>query len=112
MRSFETDDRQANLEYRPVRVPIGAADVFARARELCDDMGWRLVQADPGAGTLCYQRSGGWFYGTATIVVRIEGPVGIPSSTTHVSSTTNGGFLPRDRRNVAEFVRKFTMRVS
>ena len=37
---------------------------------------------------------------------------GIPSSETHCSSESEGALIPRDRSNVAEFVRKFWMRVN
>ncbi len=111
-RSFQTDERHGNANLRPVRVPRGKLDIYAAARELCEDLGWEILGADEARLALRCRRRNGWLAGTSSIEVWVEGPDGIPTSTTHVRSSSSGGLLPKDRAIVEEFVRKFTMRVS
>ena len=110
MGSFETSETHPNPDHQPVRVPINKGDAYGAAREMCEDLGWKIVGQDDEALTLTCDRSGGFLGGRAEVVVRIEGPEGIPSSSTHVRSTSRGGLLSKDKGIVAEFVRKFRMR--
>jgi hypothetical protein len=111
MSSFETDERRDSPSQRPVRVAKGKRETYSAALELCEDLGWRLVDSDPGKPSFRCERKNGFLGGSSTIEVWIEGPDGIPSSVTHVRSRSTGALLPRDRSIVREFVRKFTMRV-
>ena len=111
-RTFQTDEKHGSASLRPVRVPRGKLDIYSAARELCEDLGWEIVADDGERLVLRCRRRNGWLAGTSDIEVRVEGPDGIPSSTTHVRSNSSGGLLGKDRAIVEEFVRKFTMRVS
>ena len=73
---------------------------------------WEVSSADAENLTITCSRKNGFLGGTSTIVVRVTGPEGIPSSETHCSSESRGALLSRARSNVAEFVRKFWMRVN
>ena len=113
MGRFQTDAGHPNRWHQPVRVPVGKADVFRAAREMVDDLvGWEVESVDEEALTIVCRKRGGLLGGTSRIVVRVDGPDGIPNSETHCSSESTGALLPRDRKNVAEFVRKFWMRVT
>lgn len=109
--AFETRDDHAGRWHQPIRVPTLKADVLSAAREMCDDLGWRVVGVDEDRCAITCERRNGPLSGTSTIVVSVEGPDGIPSSTVHARSETSGGVLSRDKANVTEFVKKFTMRV-
>jgi len=110
--AFETSDANTGRWEKPVRVPAQKRDIFEAAREMCADLdGWKVVGVDEGGLSISCERDGGVLGGRSVIHVRVEGPDGIPSSTTFVSSESKGGLWKRDRRNVAEFVKKFTMRV-
>ena len=109
---FETKEEHSARWHQPVRVPIRKADVFGAAKELCEDLdGWDVVEADEASLRIQCQRANGFLGGKSRIEVRVEGPDDIPSSVTHVRSESEGGLLNRDKSNVAEFVKKFTMRV-
>ena len=96
-----------------MRVPTGRGDIFGAAKELVDDLDrWEVRATDAETLTITCQRKNGFLGGTSTIVVRVTGPEGIPSSETHCSSESQGALIPHDRSNVAEFVRKFWMRVN
>jgi len=112
MGSFETSDQHPGRNHRPVRVPARKGDVFQAARELCEDMhGWRVVEVDEDGLSIRCERDNGFLGGTSQITVRVEGPDDIPNSTTSVRSESTGGVLAKDKAIVAEFVKKFTMRV-
>jgi len=109
--SFETSEAHTNRNHQPIRVPSLKGDIYGAAKEMCEDLdGWSLSSADESALTITCQKKNGMLGGMSTITVRVEGPDGIPSSTTHVRSESSG-LLSRDKSNVAEFVKKFTMRV-
>lgn len=109
---FETSDQNGSRSLQPVRVPTLKQDIFGQARELCSDLdAWDVVEIDEANLKITCRRSNGFLGGTSHISVWVEGPEGIPSSTTHIRSESTGALLPRDKSNVAEFVKKFTMRV-
>jgi len=109
--SFETSDDHAGRWHRPVRVPTGKGDIFQAAQEMCADLdGWSVKNVDEGALRIHCERKNGFLGGTSQIEVTVDGPDGIPSSTTSVKSESDG-LLSRDKSNVTEFVKKFTMRV-
>ena len=113
MGRFETKLEHSSRWHQPVRVPINKGDVFGAAREMVDDLpGWRVQALDEVALTITCEKKGGFLAGTAEIVIRVEGPDGIPNSETHCTSVSSGGLLSRDKSNVAEFVRKFWMRMT
>ena len=112
MSAYETSESHSGRWQRPVSVPTSKDNVFGAAREMCDDLeSWQVKQVDEQQLSITCERSNGLLGGTSTIVVRVDGPDGIPSSTTSVSSQSSGALLSRDKANVMEFVKKFTMRV-
>ena len=113
MGRFETRASNAKRWHQPVRVPLNKRDAFGAAREMVHDLpGWRVRAVDDDGLTISCERKNGLLGGTSRILVRVEGPDGIPNSETHCSSESSGGVLSRDKANVAEFVRKFWMRVT
>ena len=111
--AFETSESNPNRWHQPVRVPQNKGDIFGAAKEMVEDLpGWEIQRVDEDALEIHCTKSGGVLGGKANIVVRVEGPDGIPNSATHCRSETSGGLLGRDKKNVAEFVQKFFMRVT
>ena len=109
---FETSEDATARWHQPVRVPIQKGNVFGAAREMCEDLeGWTVLEVDEDALTVTCECKRGVLGGSSRVVVRVEGPDGIPSSTTHVRSESTGGLLPADKKIVTEFVKKFTMRI-
>ncbi len=112
MGSFETSEDHPNKWHQPVRVPISKDNIFGAAKEMCEDLDtWKVLAVDEEALTISCERKNGLLAGDSKIEVRVEGPDGIPSSTTHVRSETSGGMRSPDKKVVAEFIKKFTMRV-
>ena len=113
MGRFETSLDHPNRWHQPVRVPVNKGDVFGAAKEMVDDLdGWTVQGADDQALTITCEKKGGMLGGTATITIRVEGPDGIPNSETHCVSESSGGLMSKDKANVAEFVKKFWMRMT
>ncbi len=113
MGHFETSDGHSGRWHKPVCVPVNRADVFASALEMIADLpGWSVTSTDQDGLRAECERSNGPLRGTSTISIWVEGPEGIPNSTTHCRSTSSGSLLSRDKGNVAEFVQKFWMRVT
>ena len=112
MGKFETSDGHSGRWHRPLRVPILKQDVFASAQEMCADLkSWKVLAVDEDALTINCERANGLLGGTSRIVVRVDGPDGIPSSETNVVSESTGGVLSKDKAIVSEFMKKFSMRV-
>ena len=108
---FETKDEHPGRWQRPVRVPARKQDIFGAAKEMCEDLeSWRVLEVDEGGLRITCERKNGLLGGTSRIQVWVEGPDDIPSCTTNASSD-GGGIVNRDKANVAEFIKKFTMRV-
>ena len=113
MGRFETSLDHSSRWHQPVRVPVGKQDVFHAAKEMVDDLpGWKILSVDDDALTLSCEAGGGLLGGTSRITIRVEGPDGIPNSETHCISESTGGLLSRDKSRVAEFVKKFWMRMT
>ena len=113
MGRFETSLDNSNRWHQPVRVPVGKENVFGAAKEMVEDLpGWKVQSVDEEKLTISCEKEGGLLGGTASILIRVEGPDGIPSSETHCCSESTGGLLSKDKGNVAEFVKKFWMRVT
>ncbi|MDA1265566.1 MAG: hypothetical protein O2816_10855 [Planctomycetota bacterium] len=113
MGRFETNESHPNRWHQPVRVPQNKGGVFGSAKEMVDDLpGWDLQSVDEDACTITVKKKGGFLGGEATIVVRVEGPDDMPNSATHCSSESSGGLLSKDKANVAEFTKKFYMRIT
>jgi hypothetical protein len=111
-KSFETSDRHAAFHLKPLRVPIRVEGVFEEAKNLVEDLpNWTLESSDEAQHVLRARRSGGLLSGASTITVRCEGPDGMPSTTVHVHSESQGGLLSRDKANVLEFMVPFHRRV-
>ena len=109
--SFQTDDAHGE-DFAPVRAAILSENVFQEAQNLVHDLpGWTLVDVDDAGMVMSCQRKGGLISGASQIIIRCEGPAGLPSCTITVHSTSQGGLRSRDRANVAEFVRPFRRRV-
>lgn len=112
MGRFQTDAAAGSKWHRPVAVPQGKEGVFGSVRELLDDLpGWSVTDVDEAAWTVRVSKPNGFLGGTSRITIRVDGPDGIPSSETHVTSESEG-LLSRDKKNVATFVRKLFMRVT
>lgn len=111
-RSFQTDEGHGSESLRPLRVPSLKQGIFHAAKEMVDDLDrWELTNEDPESGQLVCRRDGGFLGGTATIVISVDGPDGVPSTTVQVRSETQGGLFPRDKANVVEFMKPFHRRV-
>ena len=113
MGKFETNLEHSNRWHQPVRVPQNKDGIFGAAKELAEDMaGWTIQSVDEESMTIRAEKANGFLGGTSQIVVRVEGPDGIPNSETHCSSESTGALLSRDKSNVATFIEKFWMRVT
>jgi hypothetical protein len=109
---FETSDRESSPHLRPLRVPSLKDGVFGRAKEMVADLaGWTLVSEDAAGGVLVCERKARLLGGKSRITIRIDGPDGIPSTTVHVVSESDGGILSHDKSNVAEFLKPFHRRI-
>ena len=110
--SFETSDDNKGRHVQPIRVPTLKGGIFSAAKEMVADLdGWELVAEDEEQGVLTCRKKGGFLAGTSTIIVTVEGPDGIPSTTVNVRSETEGGVRSPDKANVVEFVKPFFRRV-
>lgn len=113
MGSFETSESHANRWHQPVRVPQHKSGIYGSAKEMVEDLpGWTVDAVDDDKLEIHCTRANGALGGTSKIVVRVEGPEGIPNSSTHCRSESSGGLFSRDKKNVAEFIQKFWMRVT
>lgn len=116
MAAFETTDDQSDPVLRPMRVAVRREDVFSEARDMIADLdGWKLVREDSQALELHCERTGGLLGvgllgGVARIVVRVEGPEGIPSATVTLRCEASGLFA-RARHVTREFLEPFRRRV-
>lgn len=112
MGTFRTSEEHASPLLKPLRVARRREDIYSEARDMVADLaGWKLVSSDERALVLHCERKAGFLGSAARVTIRVEGPEGIPSSTVHIESTTDGGLLSRDKKNVAEFLEPFTRRV-
>lgn len=110
---FSTQDDHPGRWHQPVSVPVNKADAFSAAVEMVEDLdGWSKPEIDRDALSLTCTVKGGLLSKESTVRVWTEGPDGIPSSSTHCRSESSGGLLPRDKKNVAEFIRKLYMRIT
>ena len=112
MGGFATSDSHKSQHHRPIRVPTQQGNIYRAAKEMIADLaGWTLVTEDEAQGRLVCRRNNGFLGGISTITIAVEGPEGIPSTTVNVTSESKGALLPRDKANVAEFVRPFFRRI-
>jgi len=110
--SFATSDRHEKPQLRPLRVASLKQGVYEEAKNMVADLPhWELVATDDAKMILSCRRKGGFVAGASEITIRVDGPDGIPSSTVHVESKTQGGLFSRDKQNVAEFMVPFNRRV-
>ncbi|MEM7309452.1 MAG: hypothetical protein AAF682_22405 [Planctomycetota bacterium] len=110
--AFATSDDHKSQNHKPIRVPTLKGGIFASAKEMVEDLsGWELVSEDEEQCVLTCRKQNGFLGGVSTITITVEGPDGIPSTTVHVRSESEGGLIGRDKANVAEFVRPFFRRV-
>jgi len=110
MAVFATTDSESDPVLRPMRVAVRREDVFSEARDMVADLpGWRLVREDSAALELHCERTGRLGC-VARIVVRVEGPEGIPSASVTLRGETSGLFASA-RRAVREFLEPFRRRV-
>jgi hypothetical protein len=110
--SFETTDAATSIPLKTLRVPVLKHDVWSEAKNMASDLpGWKVVSADDTALTLVCERDRGVLGGRATVTITVSGPDGVPSSAVHVKSVSRGGWISRDKANVAEFMRPFHRRV-
>ena len=113
MGMFETSDTNSARWNKPVQVPSVKDDIFSAACEMAEDMpGWTVTETDKEALRIVASKKNGFLGGVSTITVTVEGPAGMPNSSTHCRSESSGALLSRDKGNVAEFIQKFRMRVN
>jgi hypothetical protein len=110
MASFESRDEEPDERLRPMRVAVRREDVYAEAKDMVADLGWKLVRADDAALELVCERAGGFLRAEARITVKVDGPEGIPSATVTVRSESASAFA-RDKENVRAFLEPFRRRV-
>lgn len=113
-RSFATSDAHGNFHLKPLRVASLKGGVWQEAKDLAEALpGWTVLACDDEAMVLTCERRGGALAGTARVTVTVEGPEGVPSTTVHVRSQSEGGFpgFARDRSVVLEFMKLFHRRV-
>jgi hypothetical protein len=111
MAAFETTDEQSDPVLRPMRVAVRREDVFSEAKDMVADLaGWKLVREDAERLELHCERAGGLLGGAAQIVVRVEGPDGIPSATVTLRCEASGLFS-RAKQVTREFLEPFRRRV-
>ncbi len=110
MAAFETTDEQSDPVLRPMRVAVRREDVFAEAKDMVADLAaWKLVREDAERLELHCERAG-MLGGAARIVVRVEGPDGIPSATVTLRCESSGLFS-RAKQVTREFMEPFRRRV-
>jgi hypothetical protein len=110
--SFETSDDATSPSLQTLRVAALKGGVWEEAKNLADDLpGWHVLAVDEERGSITCRRDRGFLGGSATVVITVSGPDGMPSTTVHVKSTSEGGLLSRDKANVAEFMGPFHRRV-
>jgi hypothetical protein len=110
MGAFETRDDEPDPVLRPLRVAVLRDEVYAEAKTMVSDLGWKLLQADALSRELVCERRGGFLAAPAKVTIRVDGPDGIPSATVRARSESRGLFA-RDRRIVREFLEPFRRRV-
>jgi hypothetical protein len=111
MASFETRDDETDPVLRPMRVAVRREDVFGEAKDMVADLtAWKLVREDPERLELHCERVGGLFGGAGSIVVRVDGPEGIPSATVTLRCEASGLFA-RAKSIAREFLEPFRRRV-
>jgi hypothetical protein len=110
--SFESSDGHSHPMLKPLRVPSLKDGIFATAKELLDDLPeYTLDSEDESKGELVARRAARLLGGESKVVIRIEGPEEIPSTTVTVRSETGSGLLKHDKANVLEIVKLLSHRV-
>jgi hypothetical protein len=112
--SFATSDTHSHFNLKPLRVASVKAGVYQEAKNLASELpGWKILEADDRRLVLKCERKGGALSGPSTVIVTIEGPDGVPSTTVNVESTSTGGIpgFARDKANVLEFMKPLHRRV-
>jgi len=111
MAAFETTDEQSDPVLRPMRVAVRREDVFSEAKDMVADLaGWKLVREDAEKLEITCERAGGLLGGAAQVLLRVEGPDGIPSATLTLRCEASGLFA--NAKGVArEFMEPFRRRV-
>ncbi len=110
--SFETTDDAPSPSLQTLRVAALKDGIWQEALNLVEDLpGWKVLAVDEPRGAITCQRDRGVLGGKATVVITVSGPEGMPSTTVHLKSESDGGLLSRDKANVAEFLKPFHRRV-
>ncbi len=111
MSVFETSDEHSDPVLRPMRVAVRREDVYSEAKDMVADLsGWSVAREDLERLELHCERSGGVLGGRASIVVRVEGPEGIPSATVNLRCEASGLFASA-KQITREFLEPFRRRV-
>ena len=107
---FQTSDAHPDPHLRPVRVAMRSDELWSEVRTMVGDLGWQVQSQDDAALVLTAKRPGGLLGGAATVVFKVEGPAGLPSSQVGLSCEAPG-LLSSAERVVKEFTVPFTRRV-
>jgi hypothetical protein len=113
-RSFSTSDAHGDFHLKPLRVASLKDGVWQEAKDLAEVLpNWTVLSCDDERMVLTCERRGGALAGRSLVTIAVEGPDGIPSTTVHVRSESEGGLpgFARDRAVVLEFMRPFHRRV-
>ena len=110
MNNLPTHCAAYDMDGNPILIENGVKGYYPFYGDVEAYNKWKGV--DEEALTITCERRNGFLGGTSTIVVRVNGPEGIPNSETHCASQSTGALMSRDKANVAEFVQKFWMRVT
>ncbi len=115
MAVFETSDEHSDPVLRPMRVAVRREDVFSEVKDMVADLrGWSVAREDAERFELECERAGSALGGRARVLVRVEGPEGIPSATVNVRCETFGplaGLFGSSKQVAREFLEPFRRRV-
>ena len=108
---FETSDEHSDPVLRPMRVAVRREDVFSEAKDMVADLsGWSVTREDLERLELHCERTASVLGGRARVVVRVEGPEGIPSATVNLRCEATGLFASA-KQITREFLEPFRRRV-
>jgi hypothetical protein len=109
---FESSDSHPDQLHRPLRVPRLKDGIYQEACDLVEALpGWTLKSKDEAKGRIECERKARLLGGAAQVLITIEAPDGVPSTTIKLRSESKGGLLNHDKQNVAEFMKLFLRRV-
>ena len=85
-------------------------ELWSEVCTMVGDLGWAVVRQDDAALELTAKKPGNLLGGGATVVFRVEGPAGLPSSQVNLTAESSG-LLGGAEGAVKAFTVPFTRRV-